>query len=87
VAPSRVPRLAGSAGERAEGIAEKAGFELAGVAPGTVPRGIDEGCHGSWVLAEKGLIRLPKREAFKLAVVAPETVPCGTDDGCYAYIQ
>ena len=40
-----VPRLVGYHGERAERVAKKAGFELAGVAPETVPRGPLFRCH------------------------------------------
>ena len=45
MAPSRVPRLAGSHGARARGLHKKAGLELAGVAPETVPRGTLLLCH------------------------------------------
>ncbi|NDC77720.1 MAG: hypothetical protein EBZ67_07605 [Chitinophagia bacterium] len=38
------PRLAGSHGDRSDEFAEKTGFEFAGVAPGTVPRGSDIAC-------------------------------------------
>ena len=39
MAPSRVPRLAGSYGGRDERVAQKSCCKLAGVAPETVPRG------------------------------------------------
>jgi hypothetical protein len=78
VAPSRVPRLAGSHGERSERVAEKAGFQLAGVAPGSQDpdRSVGNG-------ATRNPLNVPRRQ-MRHASRSPHAVPRGTFMLCHA---